>query len=103
MPLFYLRTTSLLLAALCPLTFGQTPPTTAQSNDAKIAEAKAAEANKGIPPRATPADYPSQGKAGSVTIAAEFTGHSVPKPEGPLSTEDYVVVEAALFGAKAST
>jgi hypothetical protein len=101
MQLSYLRTTSLFLAALCPLAVAQTPaPTTPQSNEAKIAEAKAAETNKGIPPRATPADYPSQGKAGSVTIAAEFTGHSVPKPEGPLSTEDYVVVEAALFGAE---
>src|SRR5207302_3197553 len=32
-------------------------------------------------------------------IAADFAGHAVPKPEGPLSTEDYVVVEAGLFGA----
>jgi hypothetical protein len=100
MKLSYLRTAGLFLAALCSPTFGQAPPTTAQSNEAKVAEAKAAETNTGIPPRATPADYPSQGKAGTVTIAAEFTGHSVPKPEGPLSTEDYVVVEAALFGAE---
>ena len=54
---------------------------------------------KGLPPRATPGDYPSQMKAGAITIAAEFTGHSVPKPEGPLATEDFVVVEAAFFGA----
>ena len=53
----------------------------------------------GLPPRATPGDYPSQAKAGKVTIAAEFMGHSVPRPEGPLTTEDYVVVEAGLFGA----
>lgn len=53
---------------------------------------------QGMPPRATPGEYPSQAKAGSVTIAAEFAGHSVPKPEGPLSTEDYVVVEAGFFG-----
>jgi hypothetical protein len=52
----------------------------------------------GMPPRATPADYPSQAKAGDVTIAAEFMGHSVPKPEGPLSTEDYVVVETGFYG-----
>ena len=52
----------------------------------------------GMPPRATPTDYPSQGRAGSLTIAAEFMGHSVPKPEGPLSTEDYVVIETGFFG-----
>jgi hypothetical protein len=32
-----------------------------------------------------------------VTIAAEFTGHSLPTLEGPLTTEDYVAVETALF------
>jgi len=34
-----------------------------------------------------------------VTIAAEFTANSVPTAQGPLSTEDFVVVEMALFGA----
>jgi hypothetical protein len=34
-----------------------------------------------------------------VTIAAEFKGHAVPTPQGPLSTEDFVVVETALFGS----
>ena len=53
---------------------------------------------KGLPPRATPADYQAQTKAGAVTIAAEFTRHSVPTAQGPLSTEDFVVVEMALFG-----
>jgi hypothetical protein len=56
------------------------------------------DAAQGLPPRATPADYQIQGKAGSVTIAAEFDGHSVPLAEGPLTTEDFVVVEAAFFG-----
>lgn len=51
-----------------------------------------------LPPRATAADYQAQGKAGTVTIGAEFAGHSLPTPEGPLTTEDYVVVEACLFG-----
>jgi hypothetical protein len=54
---------------------------------------------KGLPPRAAPADYQAQAQAGAVTIAAEFTGHSVPTGQGPLSTEDYVVVETALYGA----
>ena len=53
---------------------------------------------KGIPARTTPADYQSQAQAGTVTIAAEFAGHSLPTLEGPLNTEDYVAVETALFG-----
>ncbi len=54
---------------------------------------------KGIPPRATPGDYQGQSKAGEVTIAADFLGHAVPTPEMMLTDEDYVVVEAALFGS----
>lgn len=53
----------------------------------------------GLPPRAAPAEYQAQGKAGEITIAAEFAGHSIRTPEGPLSTEEYVVVEAGFFGA----
>ncbi|HEY7389464.1 MAG TPA: hypothetical protein VH640_13205 [Bryobacteraceae bacterium] len=37
-------------------------------------------------------------KLGDITLAAEFAGHGVPTPEGPLSTEDYLVVEVAFFG-----
>jgi len=51
-----------------------------------------------MPPRATPDDYQDHAEAGKVTIAAEFEGHSIATPQGPLNTEDYVVVEAALFG-----
>ena len=54
---------------------------------------------KGMPPRSSPTDYQAHAQAGTVTIAAEFTGHSVPRPEGPLSTENYIVVETCLFGA----
>lgn len=54
---------------------------------------------QGIPPRSAPTDYQAQGKAGAVTIAAEFAGHAVPTPDGPLNTDDYVVVEVGLFGA----
>jgi hypothetical protein len=54
---------------------------------------------KGLPPRAAPSDYQAQAKAGSVTIAAEFKGHSIPTLEGILTTEDFVVVEVGLFGA----
>jgi hypothetical protein len=66
-----------------------------QSKDAQI-EAK------GMPPRATPADYQTQAPAGTVTVAAEFRGHSVPTLERTLSTEDYVVIETGLFGLPGS-
>jgi hypothetical protein len=52
-----------------------------------------------IPPRATPMDYQAHAKAGSVSIGAEYTGHSVAVPDALLSTEDYIVVEVGLFGA----
>jgi hypothetical protein len=52
----------------------------------------------GLSPRAAPTDYQAQGKAGEITIGAEYAGHSLPTPEGPLSAEEYVVVEAAFFG-----
>jgi len=77
-----------LIAAICLCVQGQNTP----NKDARI-EAK------GLPPRAAPADYLAQAQAGTVTIAAEFKGHAVPTLEGPLSTEDYVVVETALFGS----
>lgn len=53
---------------------------------------------QGLPPRVAPTDYASQGKAGSITIAADFTGHSIPTPQGTFLSEDHVVVEAAFFG-----
>lgn len=52
-----------------------------------------------IPPRAAPTDYIAHGKAGKVSIAAEFTGHGMPCPTGVLMSEDYVAVEAGLYGA----
>jgi len=73
-------------AALC--LYSQNTPTAARTNEPGE-----------LPPRATPSDYPAQAKAGAVTIAAEFKGHFVPTPQGTLTTEDYVVVEAAFFGA----
>jgi hypothetical protein len=55
-------------------------------------------ASRGIPPRANASEYLSKAQAGTVTIAAEFDGHSVPTPEATLSTEDFVAVEVAFFG-----
>jgi hypothetical protein len=58
-----------------------------------------APAGKGLPPRTGPADYQAQAKAGAVIIAADFEQHSLPTLEGsPLTNENYVVVEVALFG-----
>jgi hypothetical protein len=54
--------------------------------------------SKGMPARATPGDYQAHAQAGTVTVAAEFAGHSVPTLPSPLTTEDFVVVETALFG-----
>ena len=54
---------------------------------------------KGLPARAAPTDYQAQAKAKTVTIAAEFKGHSVPTMEGPLTTDEYVVVEAGMYEA----
>jgi len=69
----------------------------APAQDAPSKEAQAREA-KGLPPRAGPGDYQAHAQAGSVTVAAEFTAHSVPTAEATFSTEDYVVVEVGLFG-----
>lgn len=77
-----------LIAAVCVCVQGQNT----QSPDAQT-EAK------GMPPRAAPADYQAQAQAGALTVAAEFKGHSVPTLQGTLSTEDYVVIEAGLFGS----
>lgn len=53
---------------------------------------------KGMPPRPSPAEYQAHAQAGALTIAAEFTGRSVPTLQGPLATEDYVAIETGFFG-----
>ena len=52
----------------------------------------------GLPPRASAAEYPSQGHAGKITIGADFVGHNAPTPDATYTTEDYVAVEVGLFG-----
>jgi hypothetical protein len=84
--------------ALCvsvSLTWAQAPAKPAQAPSSKPAEILEGE---GAVPRAAAADYQAQSKAGEYTIAAEFAGHSIPTPDGPLSTEDFIVVEAAVYG-----
>jgi len=98
MPPSHVLRTAVCAAALCLCVPAQdTPGNPAQTNQAQTNQAQTNQA-KGMPPRATPAEYQTQAQAGTVTIAAEFKGHSVPTMQGPLSTEDYVVVETALFG-----
>jgi hypothetical protein len=53
---------------------------------------------KGMPARVSAIEYQAQAQAGSVSIGAEFMGHSVPTPEHTFSTEEYIVVEAGFFG-----
>jgi hypothetical protein len=53
---------------------------------------------KGMPPRAGPSDYQAQVQAGMIIIAAEFMGHAVPTPEQTVAADDYVVIDAGLFG-----
>ncbi len=78
-----------LCSAAFAAAFAQTPPA---APDRSIAE------GQGLPPRAAPTDYQAHAQAGMFTIAADFAGHSVATPEGILSADDYVVIEAGLFG-----
>lgn len=78
----------MLAAVFCQGAAAQEPAV----NDAPIREAT------GIPPRTSPTEYQSHAQAGVVTIAAEFTRHSVATLQATLSTEEYVVVEVGLFG-----
>ncbi len=93
------RITGILLSAVCLYAQAQNPePPKAESPNKESKDAQLNE-KKGMPPRATPGDYQAHARAGAVTIAAEFMGHSVPRPEGPLSTEEFVVIETGLFGS----
>lgn len=53
---------------------------------------------KGMPPRVAPTEYQAHASAGKVTIGAEFMGHFIPTPDHTFSTEDYIIVEAGIFG-----
>jgi hypothetical protein len=90
-------TTGVLVAAASLSLYGQAP-TTAEPPKVAAQPSRA----EGIPARSSPSDYQAQAKAGEINIAADFAGHSVPTPEATLSTEDFVVVEAAFFGPAGS-
>jgi hypothetical protein len=80
------------LAVLAAVFCQGAPAQETPAKDAPIREAT------GIPPRTAPTEYQSHAQAGLVTVAAEFTRHSVATLQATLSTEDYVVVEVGLFG-----
>jgi hypothetical protein len=85
-----LYTLSIPMAAVWLL--AQTPTAPPADSDAQ------ASATRGMPARATANDYLAHGPSGPLTIGAEFMQHSVPTPGMMLTTEDYVVVEAGVFG-----
>jgi hypothetical protein len=87
MRFFAALSASILIAGSCFGLEGQAPQASAAQTEVK-----------GLPPRAAPSDYQTQGRAGAVTIAAEFKGHAIPTHDVTLTTEDYIVVEVGLFG-----
>jgi hypothetical protein len=87
MRVVHLLRTSVLMAGIALSVAAQNP----QAGEAQ-GEAR------GLPPRASAADFQAQTQAGAVIIAAEFTGHSVPTIQGPLTSEDYVVVDLGVYG-----
>src|SRR5271166_5086298 len=80
-------TIGLLVGSLCVWAQPQNAPSNASATELK-----------GLPPRVAPTEYQAHAQTGAVTIAAEFMAHSVATPEATYTSEDYVVVEAALFG-----
>jgi len=92
----FLPTGVIFAALFAPFASAQAPTTL--KGDAAVA----AEASKGVPPRATPADYQVVARMGAYTLAAEFDDHSVPTPEAVFTTENYVTCEVALFGPAGS-
>jgi len=92
-----LRTIALGVVALC---LGAQTPSAPPAGQSQPTQPVGGTINEpqGLPPRASPSEYPAQAKLAAITLAAEFAGHGVPAPDGTLSTESYVVVEVAFFG-----
>jgi hypothetical protein len=86
---------AILTALLCRGASGQDPQSKAAPVPVKGVQVIDAPP---IPVRASPTEYHAHAAAGAVTVAAEFTGHSVATPLASFTTEDYVAVEVALFG-----
>ena len=56
-------------------------------------------AQESIPARSKPADYKVSAALGPHMIAADFLGHTIPAPGATFATEDYIVIELAVFPA----
>jgi hypothetical protein len=97
---YSLTFTVLFAAAICQAAAGQAAP--AASPAAPAAKAPPAIEAPAIPVRPTPNDYQGHAATGAYTIAAEFTGHNVVTPIASFTDEDYVTVEAAVFGPAGS-
>ena len=52
---------------------------------------------QGTEPKTKAQDYAAHERIGDITIGAEHLGHSLPIPDRPLFSPDYLVVEVALF------
>jgi hypothetical protein len=76
----------------------QTPEVNAPGHPANVTKPATISENTGIPPRTAPSDYAAQAKVGTVTMAADFDEHGIPTTDGPLSSDEFVVVELAVFG-----
>lgn len=60
-------------------------------------------AAQGIEPKANASDYPVHTRVGDLSIGAEYMVHSVSGPEVSFTTEDYLVVEVALYPPRTGT
>jgi hypothetical protein len=54
---------------------------------------------RGTEPKAKPGDYPVQGSAGPIEIAADFMVHTYGAQGQNFFTEEYLIVEVALYSA----
>ncbi len=89
---------AVLTAVLCQAALGRDAQTKdAPGKDAQGKDTPGHDATR-IFPRPAPSDYQAHAQAGAVTIAADFTAHSIVTLQKTLSTEDYVVIEVGVFG-----
>jgi len=96
-----MRISSLLRSVACVAAlslYGQqtTPPAQETPKEAQK-EAPGAESH-GLPPRVAPTDYQAHAVMGKFTLAADFVEHGVPTPDSTFNSEEFVTVEAALYG-----
>ena len=56
-------------------------------------------AEEALKPRMTPSAYEAHGRVTDAEVAADFLVHSIPVPQHPMLSSDYIVVEAAWYPA----